>query len=59
MNNMDKLELLRIQLYTAAQSLQDEELEYFWGMLEDILKTRISLQDFKDVQDLKNQIKRV
>jgi hypothetical protein len=36
MNNKDKLAFLRIQLYTAAQTLIDEDAEEFWKLIDEM-----------------------
>jgi hypothetical protein len=36
MSNEMKLALLRVQLYTAAQQLQGDELAEFWRLIDEI-----------------------
>ena len=36
-NNEQKLALLRIQLYTAIQTLKDEDLMQFWKLIDEII----------------------
>lgn len=40
MDNKDKLVLLRVQLYGAAQLLKGEEANEFWALLEEVQRIR-------------------
>lgn len=36
MDNEEKLALLRVQLFTAMQQLQGDELDAFWELIRDV-----------------------
>lgn len=40
MGNEEKLLLLRLQLYTAAQMLKGKELADFWSLLDEVAMLR-------------------
>lgn len=44
MDDMAKLALLRVQLFTAAAQLKGPALEEFWSMIDDLVKVRPALQ---------------
>lgn len=35
---------LRIELYTAAQTLKGEDADVFWALLEEVLSTKEAMQ---------------
>lgn len=45
MGNAEKLVMLRVQLFTAMQTLRGEDLKDFWELIGEIQKCREAYQD--------------